>query len=1625
MRNLRKRPIIIKCVGWLLSLSIIASILIPVIGSVYAANQLTGAEKLGSPLLDANFTTDEWNPKELAVFGIFLSNMSVPLIDNYATAFGSGGGGSEGRGRQILLFSTDSQAEDMLKDMVAYAAEVQNSNNLVPIYCRKLKIESGKVTPEEWQEANLFQFLTVESGTSGGGITSVDGTYTDSTDVSGCLYSLGQYGVKRGGSGDEYEIVFDFTDGYDIQTLAVGFHQAMKNSAYGTAFKKAYMSYTDGGSSADKAKAAKLYMDPFGNIVARIDQKNIVVYPACVNQYVALDSENQGTYNLVNSMYLAGKYTNASSDALSKKVKAEGTSFTDNNIDAVGSGNLTAYHSSKQIEGLKNLASIVTEEADRKTYFPVHNKIYTKYHEFASEQDKNKYIADMFESNLALGEIKVPLKFDVCAGQDEDTYSNTLFHWDGGELESLIGIAYSIGYGTDPDKKMLTEIDFLGKKKYSIFEEPVGILASKGVIDPDEDETSEDRNARGFLKFLAKSCNGAGDGNDKYGIANKLRGSNEAAHKVLEAAVGSPLSQAAEDYIDSEYGDGMTSSDVDMGLSMDDDPYFCAYTKSAQLSAVASYLGYNADVDGEISQMCSNMYFTYLKWYGVIKNDYGNKLNPSIFKENSDIFKKDIKDFMNGAGLTEEEKKKEVLNKTYLMLDPEKGRELRKQIAQNSFNDTMFDWYSKIVYGSGQYKATSNKEGSVAATQASEGFLGVDNYYSNPFTSWFVKIYDDIAIILIGIGLIVIIIIWLLMKKKALWILTSISLLISVVLLTPSIGDIVPYVTDKVIMKSFSSQLGYWALCENVEQMRIAQTGTHFDSNGDDISTEVAALVNELNLNYADRALMLKYDISRKVTSSALASMDELQNLKTSLWLLPQIMRQFSAEDGNTDYVYVPMSDALQGARLLYGAYDPRTVIDIDSQMLNPIATSAGSARTNVFCDLSDDFNYTLLRAPDSAGIEAAGLGLKPLIAETSNLNLHKTFYYLSSTVGSTTDKLYCPNVTIGYRDPDTGDRTITWTDATKNKFYDFSATMEKIGGEYNNLDPSTVKQEYGYMWMSESPLVYMYFVMKDTYTQYSDYYSDLSTVVAVGPGGGVATALDVRNYETLNITERSHVKNIVKMIQGQYVSDSLTGTEHRANFMYDGITGATKDFLDLRHLVTNATQYMYKMHLLAGGNTGKDGIFGEDKVSLYTIYKNNYKAWMFRCNWAEKIYTNKEFNEPYRIKVPGTGRVKVDMQIMPQHYVAAGRQMVFSEAEMKSLGLSEKDLSIVELKCLEINRKTAKDITLLLNYINMDGLTTEALIKQMALIATNNFCQYMSPDNGFNNQMALYPQNVDLRNISFDAVARVMVLGATNDSYYTYGNVMYNMIANSDIISVIMLLLTSFLCVFFIPLLRNFIMALLLFLGLFATITNFLAGEKQRWKVMGSYVINLLIFLATNIMFYLILSMLMGMSSPNDILKGESVGISVRSPAWILFILLALCIIYVICAWKQLVFTIKNYKDMGATAFSIMFAGLADKITGGLSALGDKFSGNSSGGGAGGEGSGGGYDVGGNTGDGGGTTMDTDVDSEAYSDDAVDTGETSGYTDPTAIESDRDDEQDAADIDEKIERGKEDNDTE
>ena len=1655
-----KRETLCKLTGWILVLAIVVSFVAPIVNDAIAAKSMSQQEKLGSPLLNQNFTSEEWNPKELAVFGIFLSNFAVPLLDNYSSTFSiTSDSGSKGRGMKALMFGSDPATESMLKEMIAYCCEIQSSNNLTPIYVRKIVFNAaGTVEEKGWEEAKLYHMINLDGN---------EGGKTDLGDRTSREYyhpnSFAQFGVKKSAdTTTDYQTVFDATDGYDISSWAALVNMAWHDKQHKSAFEKAYNNYDDTGDKETESKNAKLYLDAFGNIVFRNGDRNIIVFPACANQYI---TKNEA-YNFITRIFLGGKYIGLSRNQIALSI--EGCGGSSSNItyetEKLSDGTMMLYHASTapfksalELQLAANMAvnagivygGGVTQDEINK----INVDNYKKYFGFTADIAQYKldkgygnHLIEMLQCDITQGKTKkqIPLMLAIQGSDEIDSHDGDLF--DEGSLDVLGEYINENCCFIDSTKDMLIDIDFLGKKKYCIFDRPVAVPVQEWRS---KDKTDQCYTSRLFIKHVGDIMTNTSM--KDHGIRSFSFAKDENTEKALRriSKDGNNVSTVFSDFMNTYYKEYLGSSGYyDLtGLEFGDgdhwynswvlndtpfegisvSPYTeatiaCIYPKNTTLSAVSNYLGFNADQDGEISQMCKNMYYTYLKWYGVISSEYDNELNEYIFKSNSDLFKKDFNDFTESTGgLTEEDKKKEVLNRTYLMLDPEKGRSLRKSLYQNSFNDIVFDWYSKMVYGNSSYTSTSETEGGVSAGQASEGFLGVDNYYENPFTSWFVNMYDDIAIILLGVGLIIILMIWLLMRKKFMWVASSIALLINVILLTPSVGDVVPYITDKVILNTFNEQLGYWALCENVANMKIEQSNIK-DAWGNDVSDEVAALVQELNMNYSDRALMLKYDISRKVTSSAISNYDELQNLKTSFWILPQILRQFSSADNSALYVYVPMSDALKASRTLYGAYDPRTEFDIETGEFTPVGGDDAEIRIKAWDDLTADFDYDLIRT-DSATVESTGVGIRPICADTDT-GYHRRFYYLTS--GSSTLKV--PNLTIGTRDADRKVIMPTISDATKTNFRDMSNIIERSGGLYNTLDNSSVAQEYGYLWMTESPLPYMYFVMKDTYTKYTENYGKLSHLTTTVAGGKTMSAIVKDSYADLNITENSHINKMVDMIQGTYMKTSTTtGNGNRANFMYDGVTGKTKDFLDLRHFMTNTAQYMYKTHLFAGGNEGTDGIFGEEKIGLYSLYKNNYKSWMFRCNWAEKIYTNKEFNEPYKIRLSDGTQKEVTMQIMPQSYVAAGRQMVFSEAEMKALGLREKDLSIVELKCLEVNRQTARDITMLLNYVNMSGLTTEAMLQQMALIATNNFCKIMSPDNGFNNQMALYPQSVDLRNISFDSVARVMVLGATNDAYYTHGNVMYNMIANSDIIASILLLLCCLFCVTIIPMIRNVLMALLLFLGLWSTLTNFVAGDKQRWKITGSYIINLLIFLATNVLFYIILSMLMSISSPTDILKDGHIGLSVRSPIVVLLILLALSIAFIVCAWKQIIFTVKNYKDMGATMFSVIFAGIADKITGGLSAIGDKLSG-----GSGGVESGSGGNTGGGSGIGsgsGGTTIDGDIEtSDSSGNDGIETGEeldgsneTSGYTDPTAIESDRDEEQDAADIDDKIARGKDD----
>lgn len=130
----------------LISVLMLISILISTCAftiEVFAANgtlQWLGTNKaLGSPLLEDNFNADDWNKWELICFGVFLSNFTEPLIDDYKSAFGTGYGGSEGAGAKALAFDSGNR-KTSLESILAYAVKMQQA------YTREIYFKGAAVT---------------------------------------------------------------------------------------------------------------------------------------------------------------------------------------------------------------------------------------------------------------------------------------------------------------------------------------------------------------------------------------------------------------------------------------------------------------------------------------------------------------------------------------------------------------------------------------------------------------------------------------------------------------------------------------------------------------------------------------------------------------------------------------------------------------------------------------------------------------------------------------------------------------------------------------------------------------------------------------------------------------------------------------------------------------------------------------------------------------------------------------------------------------------------------------------------------------------------------------------------------------------------------------------------------------------------------------------------------------------------------------------------------------------------------------------------------------------------------------------------------------------------------------
>lgn len=1365
--------------------------------------------------------------------------------------------------------------------------------------------------------------------------------------------SLPTFYVKYGSG---YEKVFDYTDGWDAQILAAwiariacgDFKDQFKDS-----FNDMWL----------KSSELKLYLDCFGNIVVQYEGSRRIIIPASINQHLTSSPK----INLISSMLFNGYNSNLSGSELAVRGqqsisgwfgqdKILGIDTTDirfgglpglgSHLTGVPQGLILMYYDLDTIayqtyfnggmaaNGTKQVSDILPEQANKTHYGKAVKELFDLD---ANKSLGNKYIFKLEAANMD--------KFDFKGftdGKAGDALSNMLNA--SGQIANITG--------ADVNAKVLSEI-MTDNGKIKLFSEPViiPVQMNNGRTDSKLNSSGVARLFINYLYDVYKSDKSTLAGDISSNYINTLLNMSETdtMNKFKQTMLGTKdgtvsqllagfvaerndlfkLNVDADKLKGANIGDkgnpfkGMKSTKVDgknaAEITFSDKgtlDYFPgrllkAYPVSEVMRAVGNVLGVREGT--EFSLYSTYIYLTYLDWYGVkskgLTGGATSEFNPRIFNGEEDILKVDINTIADIK--TAEDKKKEVLNFTYMMLHPTEGKQYRNEMMNSYLTNFIYDTYQKIVYGnSTSYYSNISPN---LATRNATGFLALDSYSDNFMTAWFMKIYTKVAMYIIAISFILIIVMGLFKGRKISWFLIALTVVINTVLLVPSAGEVTPAVINNFVQNMFKDKMTYWSISESVTNAtmeadavkRTSISTGYLSSLSKQEQSQVIELVKTLNVVYLDRALMLKNDISRKVTQTQSGNYAEIQKLRSARWMLPMIMRQFTANDGSANYVYVPLGDMYDDISNMYWLYKPEdaltsTTVNGQQQTSNN-GNGAPVANTEEPIKLADRKSYY----PDYKDTTLISNGATiPYRAEAyyrgiSVDEMPHTYFYLLKTNANPLNRAYGFS---GNYEGEKSYRKYVETSLQSSKAQSFISTamlLEQQAGTYNRFDRGTVRQSFGYLWATENPYHFMYGAVK----------SSFQTDVTLGA--------------------------LIGKLQGQY--RKLTdGGEVRTSFMHAGESGYIRDVADLEELFTNMVPYLYQMQITAGGFDGKSGVLGNAEIEEYEIYKNNYKSWMFRSNWVTKIMESPEFTRPAIVRDTNGNKIEIKNPTLIDCY-PSDRPMVFSEAQMHSLGLHESDLNIVELKSIKVNKDISRRWTLLINYANVKGMTKEVMLRQMTTEAVLAFNSEFSPSGLLNGAYTMYPNGLDLRAISFDSVMKMLMLNVTKDTTYIYGDTMQNIISDADIFSASLLLTAAFLCSYIIPLVRNVTMGLIFYLGFVAILYALLGSNKQKTKVSCGYIISNLIFLVLTLVYYAVFSGLMAVTTSDAVLTVQTVQVNTGNPVWSFIIIILVSVGYIFAMFKMIDFCFKNYRDMGLEVYTSIAGMVTEGIASGMDRLGDK----------------------------------------------------------------------------------------
>ena len=1552
-------------------------------------------EALNSPVLNSGFTSDNWNKWEMVCWGVFLSNFCVPFVDTYQTAFSATGTGSNGSGYKALVFGggSDTASTETIKGLADYAINQQTQAAPKTIYVSKSTVTGSKVefndlnvvlandttavAEELADKATINDFL----------LAGYPSTFSyfgqgNMTELSGGLESgeLPTFWILEEGV---FIKVLDYTDAYDIQLPGLALARAYKSDFIKEA-QENIKTWAD--------SKAQLGLDTFGNIVVSDGYSQYILLPAAANQHLTADKSINLANSLIMNGY---DQTIDSRDLRLKTAKVEDTIFNNGSmkggrsilnqkISELSPGSVVLYFSGETINYQNSTGlSVVGEEPQ------VLRKL------FDCSLDNQYPDQDTGTNNGGIGSNEYQFIMQPVGLSSDDFYKvSNIFNADdkavGTGIKDLLfyanGFVNALSKSTST--RVLTTIKTPSGAKLPLFNDPTvitytyttgtekgkenragairdwynmmyqvyksGIKTTHGDVTSDElkgvmDSTNTIKELN--LGLISNKSGKIGNFLAAYYLSHnglfKLKSENEQLAEVDvksgKADFTKPNEILGKDVVETKYN---TTFNIIRGGSAIDEPDYAncvlAYPISETMMNVGNVLGIREGT--QFSVYSAYIYMTYLNWYGITTRareddnngnssivrtveDPSSYFDTRIFTEKSEILQTDINSIAKVK--SEEDKQTELLEYNYLMLHPTEGRSYRAEMWDNLLTDFLYNSYQRMVYGSAS--SAYSQINSASSYGNSSGFLNIDTMHENFLISWLIDIYAVAVVWISGALIILIVLFGLITRKKITWFIVSTVVMINALLVVPSLGDIVPYIANNAVSNIFQDKMTYWAIAEGAyneslsaefkkNQSKVSRSSDSGLNNGEASSSEVIdglKLVQDLSTLYTDRSIMVKQDISQKVMESLEGNYAEIQNMQTTRWLLPLVVQQFSAtsEADLYNYVMEPLHNENASMRNLYYWYNPDENPDQDKMVANQNGESEYISDTDKgalegYIDGYDDYvNISAQVSAQGSLIEyySKSYEYHPTVMDMT----HSIFYYVKESSAIPVSRKNVINQSR-YDEESWNDYALEALGSSGSGFDPSGALTDKFDSIYNTYDRTslyTMQQEFGYLWNTESPMTYMYCVVRDTFPS----ISNMSYVAGQLVG----------SFETYESTDEQG--NVLKDNLGNPLTD-----ERRVSFMYAPETEYVRDVLDLQEMFNNMLPYMYQMELTACGPVnGTTGKTGDSKIEN-GLYEGALKSWFYRSNWITKLMGNPDYNKSAKVKDKDGNVYEVPNMMLPDTYPDE-RPMVFSEAQMESMGLTEYDLNLVELKCVNTNKLTCDKWTYLVNYINMSNMTKDIMFEQMALEATMIFDKEFSPTGLTNGRYKMYPTTIDLRSLSFDSVMKMLVMNSTKDASYIYGDTMKGLLTNSDIITAILLFLTTLINATLIPFGRDIFMAVIFVIGLWAVIKVVLSDARTQFNTSCGWIISNAVFLVMTLIYFCAFDILAYVATSDEVISSNSIQAEAGSPLWVILITIVFGSLYGFGMVKLFIFITKNWRDMGMEAYATIARQAASKISDGF----------------------------------------------------------------------------------------------